>query len=234
MDTKIYLVTNIDNNPNKVYIGKTKNSKIREQEHRRKFGENIIYNEIDEINSLNKNDWEPIESYWIEQFKAWGFEIVNKNKGGGGPEYQTQLMKDIISNINKGNKYNLNKKQSKKTINKRFNNYDWKIIGNKISNTKKGCLFTEEHKKKLRKPKPNGFMDNEHKLKIGKKQKGVSKQKNKKSIIQMDKMDNFIKNWDSVTEASLILKIKQGDISSVLNKKQKTAGGFKFKYNING
>jgi hypothetical protein len=60
MKTKIYLVTNINDNPNKAYIGKTKNS--RENNHKKAFGNNIKYNIIDEVESLNRNDWEPLET----------------------------------------------------------------------------------------------------------------------------------------------------------------------------
>ena len=89
--THIYLVENCYGDPNKVYIGKTKNS--RENDHKRKFGKQIIYNFIDQVNSLDKKDWEPLEKYWIQQFKAWGFEIINKNNGGGGSEYCSEETK---------------------------------------------------------------------------------------------------------------------------------------------
>jgi hypothetical protein len=74
-------VTNCYNNPNWVYIGKTINS--RKNPHQQTYGKNIIYTEIDKILSTHKQDWEPLETYWIEQFKAWGFEVVNKRKKGG-------------------------------------------------------------------------------------------------------------------------------------------------------
>ena len=97
--TKIYLVENCYGDPNKVYIGKTKNS--REKNHKKRFGEQIEYNYIDEINSLDYKDWEPLETYWIEQFKAWGFDVLNKRKkGGSGPEYYTEEIKLKISKAN--------------------------------------------------------------------------------------------------------------------------------------
>lgn len=94
--TKIYLVENIEPGTNKVYIGKTKNS--RENAHKRYFGSHIEYTCIDEILSLNHNDWEPLETYWIEQFKQWGFEVVNiRKKGGSGPECQSDDTRHRIS-----------------------------------------------------------------------------------------------------------------------------------------
>jgi hypothetical protein len=38
-------------------------------------------------------DWKYWESYWMEQFKQWGFTLLNQNKGGGGPEQYTEEQK---------------------------------------------------------------------------------------------------------------------------------------------
>jgi hypothetical protein len=100
--TKIYLVTNCNNNPNQVYIGKTKNS--REQPHKLKYGNQIEYTYIDEVNSLNRKDWKSLETYWINQFKAWGFEVLNKNEGGGGLDFLSNETKIRLSQKRKGKK----------------------------------------------------------------------------------------------------------------------------------
>lgn len=100
--TYIYLVTNCHNDPNKVYIGKTKNT--RKNNHKYTFGNQINYDYIDEVNSLDKQHWKPLESYWIEQFKQWGFQVLNKNNGGGGPSFRTEEIKQKISKANKGRK----------------------------------------------------------------------------------------------------------------------------------
>jgi len=90
--TKIYLVENIEPGTNKVYIGKTILS--RKSAHRSTYGPQIIYTYIDKILSLNHSDWEPLETYWIEQFKQWGFNVVNKrSKGGSGPEFHKEETK---------------------------------------------------------------------------------------------------------------------------------------------
>jgi len=87
-NTKIYLVTNCYGDHNKIYIGKTKN--CRKSRHKKVFGKCIDYIYIDEINSLDKEDWKPIECFWIEYFRFLGFEVLNKNEGGGGPQFQTE------------------------------------------------------------------------------------------------------------------------------------------------
>jgi len=90
--TKIYLVTNCYGDPNKIYIGKTTGS--RKSKHTQTYGKHITYTYIDEIDSLSRKDWEPLETYWIEQFKQWGFDVVNKRgKGGSGPEFHKEETK---------------------------------------------------------------------------------------------------------------------------------------------
>jgi hypothetical protein len=94
--TYIYLVTHIDGDPNKVYIGKTKNFS-RERDHRCKFGNQIQFTIIDQIATLSRVSWQPLETYWINQFIAWGFTVVNTKKvGGSGVEYHTNSTKAKI------------------------------------------------------------------------------------------------------------------------------------------
>ena len=91
--THIYVITNIDNNPNKVYIGKSNNPKVRKHKHNSRFGDNIDIQIIDTIEYKDKIEWIYWESYWIEQFKQWGFTLINKNSGGGGPQFHTEETK---------------------------------------------------------------------------------------------------------------------------------------------
>ena len=115
--TKIYLVENCYGDPNKVYIGKTKCS--RKNDHELTYGQQITYTYIDEVESIKYEDWGPLEKYWIEQFKQWGFEVVNRNKGGGGPSCWDDNLKLKMS---------LSKKGKLKPMG----------FGNKISKSKKG------------------------------------------------------------------------------------------------
>jgi hypothetical protein len=217
--TYIYLVENIDNNPYTVYIGKTKNPKDRENKHKLTYGNNISYTVIDEVNSLEKIKWKPIESYWIRQFKCWGFNIINKNEGGGGPGYQTEETKQRLRKPNiKGRK-----PRSKGT-------------GDKISQAKKGYIYSEERNIKLRKPKPAGTGLKISQKLIGQKRSSticnnIGKGHNK-CILQYDLKYNFIKEWSSQTEIELELNIRQSNISACCKGIQKTSGGFIWKYKI--
>jgi hypothetical protein len=94
--TYIYLVTNCYDDPNKVYVGKTINRK-RENDHKRKFGKNINFNIIEEINSLEKKHWKPLETKWIKKMISLGFDIQNKQiYGGSGVSFHTKKTKEKI------------------------------------------------------------------------------------------------------------------------------------------
>jgi hypothetical protein len=102
MKTYIYLVENIRSDE-EIYIGKTTNIDRRHQAHKQKWGNNIFFTIIDEIDSTQRGNWEPLESYWIEQFICWGFNLLNKNKGGGGPDWFSKESKQKISLTKQGN-----------------------------------------------------------------------------------------------------------------------------------
>ncbi len=227
MATYIYLVTNCYDDPNKVYIGKTKGN--RKPHHKKTYGENILYNIIDKIESENRKDWKSLESYWIEQFRQWGFDVQNKNEGGNGCDFHTFETRKKISNSKLGNIYNLGRKFTKD----HKNNIKLNKTGLKYNITKKGIqhgnfdkIRNEEWIRKQHLSKIGKKFSKELCLKISKSKIG----KNIKSIIQYDLNMNFIKEWPSLKEASSNLNIKSGDISAVSNNKQKTAGGFVWKF----
>jgi hypothetical protein len=130
--TKIYLVSNINSDPNTVYIGKTKNT--RKYNHKNIFGDNIKYDIIDEIKSLNRKDWEPLETKWIQHYRNLGYNVVNKNNGGGGPKSCNKETKQKIRNKHLGIKHSEETKQ-------------------KMSKAKIGIPRSEETKQKMRKSK---------------------------------------------------------------------------------
>jgi hypothetical protein len=134
--TKIYLVENCYGDPNKIYIGKTKINNNRENEHRLKFGKEIIFTYIDEVDSLNKEKWKPLECFWIEYFRQLEFNIQNKNKGGNGRDFMSEETKLKISKSNKGKicKEETKEKISKSSIGK-TKSLEYKL---KLSNSRKG------------------------------------------------------------------------------------------------
>lgn len=235
--TKIYLVTNCYGDPNKIYIGKTKNS--RKNNHKKTYGQYITYTYIDEVDSLNRKDWGPIESYWIEQFRQWGFEVVNpRKKGGGGPEFQTEEAKRKIQKhvLEREYKQEWAEKISQKKIG--TNGYPKGIkrpkeFGEKISSHPTRSKKISDGNKGKPKPqtglKLQGIPKTEqHKQNISNSSRG--KIRNNKPILQYDLKGNFIKEWISRTEAKKWLG--SGDIAGCLSGKQNQAGGFIWRYKI--
>jgi len=82
-----------------IYLGKTNEPNRRLREHRVNFSKDVTLEVIDEV---EKKEWIFWEQWWIELFDSWGIELLNKNKGGGGPEYQEESSKKLIGDKQKG------------------------------------------------------------------------------------------------------------------------------------
>jgi hypothetical protein len=92
----------------------------------------------------------------------------------------------------------------------------------------KGKHLTEETKKKLslaRKGKPN-FLARGPRYSESEKQKLITLQKNRKSIIQMDDLGNVIQMFPSIRNAEKVTNINRRCIKWCLDGEQKHAGGF--------
>jgi hypothetical protein len=201
LTTKIYLVTNCyGNGDHDIYIGKTKNS--RKNDHKFHFGSQIEYSEIDEIDSLDKKHWKPLETYWINQFKAWGFNVLNENEGGGGPINHKENSKKMIG-----------EKVSKKLKNR------ISPMKNKHHTEQTKLLQSEKNKGKLKgriSPRKGVILSEEIKEKLNKK------------VLQIDpQTNNIIKVWGSIKQAIITLNAK--GISNVINGRSKTCVGFYWK-----
>jgi len=96
MDSKltyIYVLYKEYNIP--FYIGKSINKNLhRSYQHKTTYGKDTL---IEVIDIVENKDWKFWESYWIEQFKQWGFKLENKNNGGGGPLKYTEHSKQLKS-----------------------------------------------------------------------------------------------------------------------------------------
>ncbi len=248
-------MTNCHGDPNKVYIGKT--TSTRESRHKKIFGDLINYSEIDYVNSLDRKDWKFLESYWIEQFRQWGFEIMNKNKGGGGPEFVEKDIKEQISLKHKGLKKpwvsDIRKGKSlspehiakikngltglKRTIQtkdkmsqKRKGVPKHEGFGEKVSNSLTGYKRTDENKNNISKALKGKLKTKETKEKMSLNSKG----KNSKPVLQYDKNMNFLNEFKSLTEACLYINKpnSQGSITNVCKGKngRKIAFGYIWKY----
>ncbi len=214
-ETKIYLITNCYGDPNKVYVGKTTNDS-RKNNHSRIFGKQINYGYIDCVDSLSYGKWKPLECYWIEQFRQWGFDVINKNKGGGGTSShtkETRLKMLEKSNKNKNQILELYKTKSILEISKLLN-LDYTTVKNLLLREKKYEKNKNHKQSESQKEKMKVIMIN----KLGK----ITEQYNKEG--------EFIREWVSQAEIKRCLGINQSCVSAVCNKKQKTAGGWIWKF----
>jgi len=98
---KIYV---IEKNNQPIYVGKTVGFSVRLYYHRKKFGKDITWYFIDEVND---NEWKFWECHYIDLFISQGYKLENKNKGGGGPSKHTDEVRRIISEKKTGMKYNI-------------------------------------------------------------------------------------------------------------------------------
>ena len=147
--TFIYLIKFEDN---KVYIGKTINKTQRKNAHKKKHG-NIEFIIIDEIKSLNRDDWEPLETKWIKHYTDLGFNVMNvRKKGGSGPEYRTEEEKKRIGNKNRHPKPDgFGLKVSLGLKGKKYGSRNWKPTDKHIEAIKKANSKpnSEDTKKKI-------------------------------------------------------------------------------------
>lgn len=203
--TKIYLVDNCYGEPDSIYIGKTVGS--RKNNHRCVFGKNINYGYIDEVWSLDPKDWIPIESFWINYFRELGYNVLNKNNGGGGPSFHTEETKERISKSNLGHKVSrkTRKKISKSSIGKTFSEESRRKLGlSKIGNTNMlGKHHSKATRKKISKPRRAGtgekiskakkgiIFSEEWKNKISKSKKGYKHSEESKQKMRKPKPEGF-------------------------------------------
>jgi group I intron endonuclease len=224
--TYIYFLHKGDNVP--FYIGKSISPKGRIKGHKKRFG--LVYLEV--IDNIPTDDWLFWEKWYIEVFKSWGFELQNKNKGGGGVSYHSPSTKQKMSKPKPdgfGGETSLRllgHKQSQETIDKRVSKL-------------KGKKRTHEQKEKLSISFQNRIFSEERNKKISDSQKGKPKPKSpeliaslKKPILQYNKNEEFIREWESATDAALFY----GNVTTIQNalkqRRCKTAYGFIWKYKI--
>lgn len=220
------------------YIGKTKNNpKKRERQHKYKLNNKFIkLVVIDNIDELNWKFW---ESWYIELYKSWGFDLLNKNDGGGGPSYHNEETKQKIRVANKNKQISEKHKKYLSLLFKGKNrNITWgdkisqslqnhpvlDITRNKISQSKKGKPLKHGYKiSQSKKGKPIN-------LTVSQSHKQFLQRLHSKSIIQYDLNMNIIKEWNSTQEAATYLNIQKGHICNALNGRSKTCCGFIWRY----
>jgi group I intron endonuclease len=244
MERGIYKITNPEG---KIYIGLSKNIKLRWEQYKYRVGDSNkkIYeslktlgygNHIFEIielvnyNSLltekeNNKILREKEKYWIKFYRS-NIEGLNQNRGGSGCNSHTLESKQKISQVNKGKIRSLDFGEKRS---KAFYTEEWR---RKISNSNKGRISPNKGKIGVNKGK---IMDEGQKLKISKSLKGKPKPQGFKSdvfkpVLQYDLEGNFIKEWPSITTASTQTKTPYAGVSLCCNNKRKFSNSFIWKF----
>lgn len=181
-----YIYTLSDGNEIR-YIGKTKflserycshiNESKKKRTHKEKWINKVLLNGgkiiIEILDMCDDDISNEVESYWISQFKCWGFNLVNGTNGGDGGcpmlgKKHTENTKLLMS-------------EKAKSQNRNIGGWNKGLITpndvrEKISKNTKGRIFKPETKKKISdklKGIKKGPMSNEIKLKISEKKLGL-------------------------------------------------------------
>ncbi len=155
---------------------------------------------LEVIDIVENNNWLFWEKYYISLFKSWGFILKNKNEGGGGC-ITHEVPKSARKKISETHKNKKKPFTEDHKLNHKNSYKDRKVTwGDKISEGLKGRKITW-------------------------KQGNVGKPSS--PINQYDLEGNFIKRWNNIKDPSLIYKCY---ISGCLKGRQKTAGGYIWKY----
>lgn len=222
------------------YVGKTTDLKRRLKDHIKRslkykfhsatwiksLSDKGVLPIIVEIERVFDDLWKDREKYWIQFYREKN-DLTNILDGGqDGPNDKTLLkMKESI-------------RKHYDSILKPVNQYD--LDGNFIKQWKSSVDASQELKinnsninlvcKGIRK-KAGGFMwryDDNNENNIGEYTKQPNY--NEKKILQSTLDDNMIKTYSNTKQASIETKILRTSIVNCLQKRTKTAGGYKWKY----
>lgn len=234
MDVKIYCI--FDENEIPLYIGKTKNDlSLRESQHQKRLNKKLY---IFELDNINEKEWKFWESYWIEQFTSWGFNLKNKNKGGGGPEYHPKKVREKMSNTPRPETSKKLRGKKRPDVSKRLKGTKFsKETCSKISKSKIGVVYSKERNSKIKLSNEKHYKKNSKRNnKISSKLQGRDITWNAKlqiPILQFDKNQNLIKEWDSASIAAQSLNKTSAAISECCRGKRKSAYGYVWEYKKN-
>jgi hypothetical protein len=137
----------------------------------KKYGKNIEYTIIDQVDSLDHKVWKPIETMWIQSFMIWGFDVVNPRKeGGNGPSKWT---KDQKNNRKGKGGSNVSRNKGRIVTEEENKKRSETLTGLKRSNKTKQLMSLQRYNLKLK----------------------------CLAVIQLDKNGNKISEFYSITEA---------------------------------
>lgn len=238
MTTKIYTLSDPDTNQVR-YVGKSNNPVKRYYKHYTYNEHNTHKNNwinkliregkkpiLDIIDIVPINEWVYWETYWIGQFKTWGFDLVNSTYGGEGSTFGN------VTSFKKGHKLSVGRKASNITKEKikkiRTGTKASEDTKNKMSSSQKKILRDglnlAETGKKTR------FKKEEEPWNKGKKGYKLGGERKSKPVQQFDLEGNFISEFIGYSEAAESTNGSDEGIRKCCNGKSFKSGGFKWKW----
>lgn len=238
----------------KVYIGQSTDCIERQNNYRR----NESKKQVKIYRSILKYGWEThkfeiLEECLLEQLdeKEQYYKQIELNKVNS--DWEKMLFCHLIDGKGGLKSEETRKKMSQSLKGKKHSEESKQKMrkprpgsGDKISKSNLGRKNSEIAKQNISKSKKgkNPFKDKtKEEIKNIHIKKGLSlknkpkseefKKKLRKSIDQFTLSDEFIRNFSSINEASLTLKLDKGYISKCCKENHRTYKGFKFKYHIN-
>lgn len=163
---------------------------------------------IEEIDMIPFDEWEFWESYYINLFRSWNFNLYNIAPGGENPPVLSGKL-----NPNYGKKL---KQETKDKISKRLKGNKISIeIREKISSSLKGHVKSEETRKRLSESHKGKVISQEHREIMGRKIIGIN-------IKTGDKI-----YFKTIASATKYFNLKSGSgIGNCLSGRAKTCNGF--------
>lgn len=226
---------------NKVYVGITSQNPIRRWKNGLgyskqvyfyrailKYGWDNIKHEII-VSGISSKRAKYLEKYYIKVYQAnnpsFGYNLTNGGEGTLG-FHHSQKSKDAMRMSHLGKKM-------------------LKVVVDRIASKNRGRKMSEESKRRMSEAKLKQSLETRQKisnakrgkthskthcLNISKALKGRKNIWNNKTVLQYSKQGIFIKEWNTISEASRALNITPSNITTCCKRKLKTAGGFIWKY----
>lgn len=208
---------------------------------------NHLFDVICEINKdAHQSIYDYSEQFFMDAYSAMGYELMNLRGGGSRGRFSEEAKRKLSLSLkgkntwSKGLKRNEEQRKAISERVKKWHHDNGRVLKPKIKVKKERLPFPEHLKERYRNERSgdkNHFFGKTHteetrriisennKLKLTGTNNGRAR-----AIIQYDLNGNFIKEWDTVTNASKSLNINRLTISSALSGDNKTAKGFIFKY----
>lgn len=198
------------------------------------------------------------EKYLISKYKTnnpkFGYNLTEGGEGCFG-YHHTEISKQKISNHNKGKcvskdtreklsiklkNYYKNNPEILKTNSENMKN-KWKEISyrNKVINSHTGYIMSDEQKEKIRKGNLGKTLSENSKKVLSEKVKlqhkkekslGIKRKTNSKKVLQYDLNGNFLRDYESASEALKIMNVHLSTMCDCCRGKNKTCKGYIFKY----